>query len=627
MNIKSKLLSFFHSLGSGLKRFPISILVTTILAFVLLRLNHFPDSTAEILKEDWLRAVIVCIMGIPVTLSVHLLLERLAKPPAYHSLSVIVKALVFIPFIIGLVSYGWFLLPTFDMQPILRSVILIAVFVLLFACVPYWWKRSGIALHTTRLLIRLFITVLYSGIFMLSLFAILFTLDRLLGVDIKDKNYLDAAIIVWSIFAPFHFFAGIPGIREMAKPLDSPKTLRFLMHWILIPLLWIYTGILYVYSGKILVERVWPEGLVSSLILAYSCVGLLLWFLSSPTKTDNKLAGFHHKWFGISALPLFFVLFSALGIRIREYGITEPRYFALILSIWCTLATLYIAVGSIVGMADLQSRVKPGIPSEKTLTANNRVDSISMDHFQLPLIALIISLALTGLLSVVGPVNAFETSIRSQNKQFREILDNNQVLNNNSIVISKQTISNEDQARMNDILYWFERNHELDKLSYLPDGFELADTKKVLGYTMSEVTSIEKNDYAYYHIDETVAPYSLNGFDLLFPFSYQNVELFDEKSGISMISDIQGRGLILKKNGVEIHQEDLKKRFLELYQLNSNETLKNDTLPIDKLSFDSVVNDIHIRLIIKQMDGSIKEINDNNGIIGYAEGWIMVDIP
>ncbi len=627
MNIKNKFISFFHSLGRGLKRFPLSILTTTILAFVLLRLNHFPDATLEIVKEDWLRAVIVCIMGIPVTLSIHLFLERLAKPPKYIPLSFVVKALVFAPFLIGLVLYGWFLVPTFDMQPILRAVLLIAVFVLLFSCVPYWWSRKGIVLHSTRLLLRLFVTVLYSGIFMLSLFAILFTLDQLLGVNIKDKNYVDAAIIVWSIFAPIHFYAGIPGIRETVKAIDSPKTLRFLLHWILIPLLWIYTGILYIYSGKILVERVWPEGLVSSLILAYSCVGLLIWFLSSPTKTDNKLAGFHHKWFGLSALPLFFVLFSALGIRIREYGITEPRYFALILSIWCAVSTLYIAVGSIVNMVRNKPQIKRNLSSVAPLQNNKRDDGAMSDGFPFPLITLIVSLALTGFISVVGPVNAFETSIKSQNKQFQEILNQYDMLDNGQIVISGKTIPNEDQARINDILYWFDRNHQLNKLSYLPAEFALADTKKVLGYTMSEVENIQKNEYAFYRIDETSSPYRIDGYDLIFPFSHQAVELFDKQSGISMVSDMQGKGLILKKDGVEIYHENLNKRFLELYDMYSNSNQKNDSLSIEKMTFDSVVDELHIRLIIKQMDGNVKNMNEDNESIGFAEGWLLVDLP
>ena len=605
MNLFERCKQLTKSLIHGIRRFPASILISLAVAFILIRMNHFPSDTATAITEAWQRALTACLMGFPVSLSVHLLLERTARPPLYKPVPLPVTIVSFAAATAILFSYAWFLLPNFKMVPMVRTILLTGALVLLFICTPYWWRRAGLALHTTRLLVRMLVTGLYSGILMLALFAILFTLDKLLAVPVTDHSYIDTAILVWAVFAPFHFLAGIPGVREVPKPVDSPKTLRFLLHWILIPLLWVYTAILYVYSAKILIEREWPHGIVSSLILAYACIGLLVWFLSSPTVEDGKLAVFHHRWYAWSALPLFFILFAAIGIRVGEYGLTEPRWFVLILSGWCAAAMLFIAIRSLFRKRDAE---KAG----------------------LRIILLPVSLALVAVCSVAGPFSAFSLSIRSQNRELESIFARNGMLSAGKAVKPAGTVSEADQARIASILDWFGRDHDLADAKVLPEGFVLADMKDKLGLSLANTGNATLYKYVRFSVENMAEPLDIKGYDFMYPFGPGARESSDPASGFTFRMDADTQDLVLSRNGNEVYRADLKERLrllVEAHGSGDSQGKDSFTLAQKDLSFDTVAGDLRIRLMIRQIDGNSQPGAETGFKPGYAEGWLLVDLP
>lgn len=631
-----------QTLYSGIKRFPMAIMASVGAAVVFMIMNHLPSTASEWVRNDYSRVLIGFIMAIPFVLTVHLFLERLAKPPFYKNVSIFLRVGAFLPFIAGIILYTYFCLPDFDMEPILRTVMLTAMGVLVFAGITHWWSREGLALHSTRLLIRLFVTVLYAGILMLSLFAILFTIDRLLGVDVNDKAYGDTAILVWSLFATTYFYAGIPGVRETFTKEASPKTLRVLLHYILIPLLWVYTAILYIYSAKIIIERVWPEGLVSSLILAYTCTGILFWFLSNPIHKDNKIATFNNTWFAFSALPLFLVLFPAIGIRVGEYGLTEPRWFALILAIWCAVAVLFIAVrtvftwryakknpGATIPDGILQTKKAAGDSKTiRTAIGDSKTNRTAANVRRFSLMFLPISLAVVALISVVGPVSAFSLSKASQNKELTAIFSNNGMLQDGRIQKAVKEVTNEDKRRISSILYWFDSNHNLSDVAVLPENFVMTDVKTTFGFSFDDIGGIVPGSYRYarYQRDITQA-IPIADFDILFPINYDTGEKKDSASGLSLIHEQETQTFTLFQNNIEIYSEDLTKRFQNLYETyGAQNENPQETLPMSALSFEITVNDMRIHLILNAIEGSTN--GDSKDMKpGYAEGWLLVDLP
>nr|WP_243124588.1 DUF4153 domain-containing protein [Clostridium sp. AWRP] len=78
----------------------------------------------------------------------------------------------------------------------------------------------------------------------------------------------------------------------------------------------------------------WPVGLVSHLVLWYSVIVTIVLFFITPIKNNNSWQNNFSKIFPKIILPLIIMMFVSISIRINAYGITEKRYFTLILGIW-----------------------------------------------------------------------------------------------------------------------------------------------------------------------------------------------------------------------------------------------------------------------------------------------------
>ncbi len=600
-----KLNAWFKRMGyallTGIQRFPVTLVIVAVMTALSIWLNHLPYDYSDEVRDNLMRVLLAGLLGIPSTLILHLLLERAQRPPQYKPVPIWMRIASFVPVLAGLTAYGWFLFPDFRMEPLVRLSLLTGTLVLLFGCTPYLWRRPEIPLHVTRLLLRVLVTVLYAGILMLSLFAILFTLDQLLGVNVKSEHYADTAILVWILFAAVHFFAGIPGVREQPKLTDSPKTLRFLLHWILIPLLWVYTAILYAYSVQILTAGEWPRGLVSALILSYTCVGLLVWFLSHPTRSDNRMAKWYNEFFPWASLPLYAILFTALHMRISEYGFTEPRWLAFILALWCMAATAFVAIRSLIRHQDPEST-------------------------GLRLILLPVSLALVAFVSVVGPLSAFNISISSQQKILNTILKDNGMIENNRLVAAKETVSEADQSRISNLLYWFEQNHSLSDVDVWPEEGSLGNAEEILGFSWTGMHMREPYRYVQYRVENRYAPVDISGYDLMMPIAYESPSQSDTPTGVYMNYRPETRTLTVYRDGRELHVEDLGLRFSALLEAYPPDPGKPEqVLGREQLTFDIEVEKVQIRVLLLNLDGQTSP-SEMDGY-GYAEGWVLVNLP
>ncbi|MFZ7131862.1 MAG: DUF4153 domain-containing protein [Eubacteriales bacterium] len=116
------------------------------------------------------------------------------------------------------------------------------------------------------------------------------------------------------------------------------------MNYIVIPLITVYTFILYAYFLKILVTWQWPQGLVSHLVLWYACIGVGVLFLITPLLQKNFFNHLFKMIFSKGILPLLVMMFISIGLRVQQYGITENRYFVILLGLWVTGIMIYFAL-------------------------------------------------------------------------------------------------------------------------------------------------------------------------------------------------------------------------------------------------------------------------------------------
>ena len=568
------------SLGRGFLRFPLPLLLAYVMTGVLLVLNsnHMPDD--DLTRDTLVRISMTCGMGIPLFLGIKLAVER--KSP-----SVAVKVFVLIVSWLALVGYGFYMLPDFRMVPMTRYFLLLSALILGFITVPFFFRRQGFALYATKLMIKLLISVLYSGILMVSLFAILFTLNRLLGVNVTDKTYLYTAILVWAAFAPTFFIAAIPPVEEEPALANSPLTLRFLLIYILVPLITVYTLILYAYSARILIDMAWPKGLVSSLVLGFATVGISLVFLVTPVKSGNRIAEIFTDWYPRAALPLFITLFAALGVRINEYGFTESRYLSFILALWCFGAMVYFTF--------VKRKHLPVLP---------------------------VSLALVALLSVFGPASAYSVSENSQEKRFDSILARNGMLKEGKVVPAAKEIPEPDKMNLISIMQYFERYHKLSGLSSLPSDFTPDKAGTVLGFEYNPTTPSEIN-YVSYYIDNSAVSFPISGYDYMLPLRNDSKGVVQPGS-MEVSCNIDNMVLTVYVNQQKAYSEDFGEVLKALDNRYPSDSRK--ALPIEILTFDSTSDSLDVRVILTNIEGSLTGDLPSSMKSGFIDGYLLLKV-
>lgn len=194
------------------------------------------------------------------------------------------------------------------------------------------------------LFIRCIIGALYSFVLFAGLSIAFLAISNLFDVKIDEEAYARLFILIVAVFNTWFVLSGVPDELERLDEInDYPNGLRILTQFILLPLVTIYLLILYAYGFKILVTFEWPRGWVAYLVIGFSTVGILALLLVWPLR---ELEGF--KWvkvytrsFFIAVFPLILLLAASIYIRVDEYGITENRYFIIVLAIWLTLNAAY----------------------------------------------------------------------------------------------------------------------------------------------------------------------------------------------------------------------------------------------------------------------------------------------
>ena len=342
---------------------------------------------------------------------------------------------------------------------------------------------NGFWQYNKSLFIRFLTSAIYSAVFYIGLSIALLAIKELFNIDFGEKIYLYLFITVGVVLNTWCFLAGVPSrVIALEKVLDYPKGLRVFTQYVLLPLVVIYLIILYFYQAKILFTLVWPRGIVSYLVVGFSTLGILALLLVWPLRDDSE-----HSWirtftkrFFLALFPLIVLLFMAIGRRVMEYGVTENRYFIILLSLWLFIVALYF----------LFSRRK----------------NIKF----VPL-----SLFLAVLLSGFGPWNAFQISSFSQHSRLEKILQQNKMLVNGKATKSKKEIKKVDQKEIASIVGYMIEVHGVESIQDLFTQDLLVATKEKKGDYINKTDCV----LALIGMDSGIAYASINEIDEKYEYS------------------------------------------------------------------------------------------------------------
>lgn len=583
MKIINNFKKMLHSLYLSIKRFPVTLFLAAVVTVLVITITEYQEPRYDNFIEPLKRIAMVIALGIPISLGITFIFEKL------DSIKNKTRILIYLITALLLAAYYFYLLPDFRMVSTTRYASLSIAFYLAAILIPYFYKRDKFELYVIKLILRFFVTMIFSIVLQLGISAILFTIDKLLGISVYSNLYLYIWFVICGIFAPTYFLAGIPDYNQEQDIIEYPKVLKVLLLYIVMPLISAYTLILYLYFAKVLITFKWPVGLVGHLVLWYSVISIFVIFLVYPLINESKWVRNFIFWFPKIILPLIIMMFVSVGIRVRAYGITENRYFVLALGLWVLGIMLYLNI----------SKYRRNII--------------------LPL-----SLSIIALLTVIGPWSAYSISINSQNNRFIGILSKYNMIKDKAIVISSSKIEDRDKKEISAILDYFDNSHSLRKVKYLPENFKLKEMKNLFGFEyQGYYNEPSTTKFFAYNLNYVSSPHNISGFDYLFNFRYPGNTENQSNENIKAEFNKENQQFTLYYNGTEVYNKffsDYTDKLYEKYGTKSNKTISPE-----EMTFIDENSNVRIKFLFTNIYGN-RDASEGKTKIESMEFDVLVDI-
>ena len=406
--IKEKIKNILPDMKKGVERFPLTILCGIIVFLLSVYVIENSDMKNHNLLSEIHKMLTLIGLSLPLTAALELIREKYLSDKN----KCIIRVLNVVITVIFIIFYRFYYLNGKDKAGILilnnieKLLATGIIFFLLFLLVPIIGKKDEEEKYFQSVVVDKTVTILYSMVLFLGLTAVFLTVDGLSLIKLKEQIYIEIWLFVVFVFAMIFFASKLKKVDENLEEYEIHKIFRFLIYFIVIPLITIYTGILYIYFGKMLITKSWPQGLVSHLILWYTIFSLFIMIMVTPMTKKDLAAKAFKKYFPFVSVPLLILSIVSISKRISQYGVTESRYFIVLLAIWL----IFCMVSSI---------------------------------FKARLSVILISLIAVVYISVFSPINNRRITIMSQNKRLERILIKHGLLKDGKLV--KNSGLNENQ--------------------------------------------------------------------------------------------------------------------------------------------------------------------------------------
>lgn len=528
--IKEKIKSFLPDMKKAIERFPLTVFCSIVVFILSVYLVENPELKNENLLNELHKMVILLGMSIPLTLALELAREKyLSGKNRWVIRSV--NALITLVFII---FYRFYYLSGKNSGSTLDSLEqLMATGIIFFLCfllVPVIGKKDEEEKYFQSVIVDKTVTILFSVVLFLGLIAVFATIDGLSLIKLDSNIYIETWLFVVFVFSVIFFLSKLKKVDESLENYEIHKIFKFLIYFIVIPLITTYTGILYVYFGKMLITRSWPQGLVSHLILWYTIFSLFIMIMVTPMAKKDSVARAFKKYFPFASLPLLVLSIVSISKRISQYGVTPSRYFVVLLAMWL----IFCMVSSI---------------------------------FKARLSVILISLITVVYISVFTPVNNRRITLMSQNKRFEKILVKHGLLKDGKL-IKKPELAKEKKYEVTDVLNYIlginDRRNDIENLKPFgkTDGKPYKDREgfeKSLGidsawYQYSDFVSIGDSYFVTFGINENVLVNMYNGIEEVKGYDYAITNLESYFTDNNNVKEFFGKYPVkLSQEGIAVY--------------------------------------------------------------------------
>ncbi len=425
------------------RRFPFVLAVAAVATYSAIELEKHPGG-----EQDYTRLLATATLGLPLLFALTLVAERRVRSAAIQWLLPAAG--------VGVLLAFWSAFPHWSPAlQWLRYAQLSVAFHLLVAFLPYlgFDEPNGFWQYNKALFLRILTAALYSAVLYVGLAVALLALDKLLGIKLPGGSYAKLWFVIVFMFNTWFFLAGVPDdFAALEARTDYPAGLRILTQYVLIPIVTVYLVILTLELGKVFLTRVWPSGWIGYLVTSAAGVGMLSWLLVYPLETRERYAWVKTftKGFYIALMPSIVMLWMALWKRVAEYGITEPRYFPIVFSIWLAAIALYYTTS--------RSRNIKVIPA---------------------------SLCALALLTFAGPWSAYSVSRSSQLNRLGDLLTRNGLLHDGHLRPATHDVSIADEHEISGGFRYLLETHGGNAVSsWFTDSIRLAAHTRAITKTV-----------------------------------------------------------------------------------------------------------------------------------------------
>ncbi|TVZ52565.1 DUF4153 domain-containing protein [Dokdonia sp. Hel_I_53] len=423
--------AFLSKASAAFKRFPFAIIwaiLSTIITIVIIEIDtrEFTQIKTNLL--------LVMSLGVSWLIATQFYIEQYkAKSLVWIKIVVVVLLLLFyitLPSSPDSVTVGYIRWVIFMIAG--HLTLFFAPFVTVWHPKAYWNYLGNMMIAIAR-------SALFSGVLYLGLVLAMLAVRYLFDISIKEIRYAELFVVCLGVVNTWVYLSDFPKEIQHNIGLHFHKAIEVFVKFILIPLAALYILILYVYAVKIVLQWELPKGWVSYLIIALAALLFLIQFIMHPVRITHD-SSIIRKFQPLSYwlfLPLLFLFYVAIYKRIADYGITESRYFLIVIAIFITGAMTYLIFSR-----KKQLRYLP------------------------------MALAVSALLSSFGFWGAFSVSERSQTRQFEQVYKKFKEAKLNSALVSA-----EDYKRF------------LSISNFLIDHKALHRTENILGYNPTASTT------------------------------------------------------------------------------------------------------------------------------------------
>ncbi|WP_170253880.1 DUF4153 domain-containing protein [Acetobacterium paludosum] len=350
-----------------------------------------------------------------------------------------------------------------------------------------------------------FNSLLFSGVIFLGITLIITAIDLLL-FRVPEKAYLQSLSIIMILFAPIYFLSLIPvypgasdKIRsaeeleqqkeKIIKACACPKFVEVLISYIIIPLLAVYTVILVIYIAINITGKFWTDNRLEPMLVGFAIATILICILAS--RMENKFAELFRKTFPKILVPIVLFQIASSVLKTSDTGLTCGRYYVILFGIF--------AAASGILMSFLPVR-KNGV-----------------------IAALLIGLSM---ISIIPPIDAFTGSRINQEAMLRDVLIQNNMLQNDQI-IPNASLSEEDKQVISNSMNYLVMMEYTNGISYLGKDYDPnEDFYHIFGFYQYEQNMYGKSSI-YLALDQQ-SPISISDYDIFVMVSFY---FQDDKEG------------------------------------------------------------------------------------------------